>query len=83
MKDNDLFKEICKQDIPGESVVNWFGVVAGIAGAIAHEVPGLDIILGIVDEVQVNTVFPRIVSALVRKLFKFSLHKGKLNEETI
>ena len=26
---------------------------------------------------------PWIVSNLVRKLFKFSLHKGKLNEETI
>ena len=36
-----------------------------------------------------DTVFPHIVSSLeefphlVRKLFKFSLHKGKLNEETI
>ena len=38
-----------------------------------------------------DTVFPHIVAAatilfsihLVRKLFKFSLHKGKVNEETI
>ena len=42
-----------------------------------------------------NTVFPHIVSSLeyfpplnsfldlVRKLFKFLLHKGKINEETI
>ena len=41
--------------------------------------------------VNISTVFPHIVAAatilfwihLVRKLFKFSLRKGKLNEETI
>ena len=43
----------------------------------------------------IDTVFPQIVSSLeyipplnsfltsVRKLFKFLLHKGKINEETI
>ena len=82
-----------KTSLKGEETIQGRKLYEGIYGnSILHL---MFVALEVPNFFYVHTVFPHIVSSLeyfpplnsfltsVRKLFKFLLHKGKINEETI
>ena len=56
--DENLYEKVCNQTITQSdadwNIVNWFGVIGGITGAIGAEIPGIDIVIGILDNIKVS-----------------------------